>query len=151
MGSLLLVGAYPARTCPLSCYPRQTDPTSCQKLLQKHFSIFIIIKKHRGHNKHYIQLFSTILHVAQETEDTEEEVDEIEVEADRPQDILIGGVATVDEVCVIDDISTEYQCSNDCVDEVDSRVEWDEHANEACHNCRILRSGVQHRIGHNFT
>jgi hypothetical protein len=50
---------------------------------------------------------STILQVAQKTENTEEEVDEIEIEADCPQDVLIGGEAAVDEICVIDDIPTE--------------------------------------------
>ena len=42
----------------------------------------------------------------QKAENTEEEVDEIQIEANRPHDILIGGEAAVDEVGVIDDIST---------------------------------------------
>jgi hypothetical protein len=50
---------------------------------------------------------STILHVAQKTENIEEEVDEIEIETDCSHNVLIGGEAAVDEVCVIDDIPTE--------------------------------------------
>jgi len=86
---------------------------------------------------------STILHVAQKTENIEEEIDEIEIEADCSHDVLIGGEAAVDEVCVIDDIPTEKQSASNGINETHSRVEWDEHANKAGHNCHIFKSGFK--------
>jgi hypothetical protein len=54
------------------------------------------------------QLSSTVLRDAQDTEDIDEEVDEIEIEANRSHNVLVRGEAAVDEVRIIDDISTEY-------------------------------------------
>jgi hypothetical protein len=83
------------------------------------------------------------LQTIQKTENTEEEVDEIQIEANRSYDILIGGEAAVDEVSVIDDVSTEQQSASNGVNEVESRAERDEHANKAGHNCDNFRSGIQ--------
>lgn len=84
---------------------------------------------------------STILHVTQKAENIEEEVNEIEIEADCSQDVLVGGEAAVDEVCVIDDIPTEQQSASNGINETHSRVEWDKHANKAGHTCKNLDQG----------
>jgi hypothetical protein len=63
---------------------------------------------------------STVLHIAQETENIEEEVDEIEIEANCSHDVLIRGEALVDEIRVIDDISTEQQSAPNGVNEIES-------------------------------
>jgi hypothetical protein len=60
------------------------------------------------------------LQTIQKTENTKEEVDEIEIEANRPYDVLIRGEAAVDEVSVIDDISTEQQSASNGVNEAES-------------------------------
>ena len=105
--------------------------------MQKHTSIFLQRKDKKYQRPSSALQASTILHVVQKAENIEEEVDEIEIEADCSQDVLIGGEAAVDEVCVIDDIPTEQQSASHGINEIHSRVEWDEHANEACHNCHI--------------
>jgi hypothetical protein len=79
------------------------------------------------------------LHVAQETEDVKEEVDEIKIEANRSQDVLVRRETAVDEVRVIDDISTEQQRASDGVNEIESGAEREKYADEACHNCQIFR------------
>ena len=85
---------------------------------------------------------STVLHIAQKAENIEEEVDEIEIEADCSHNVLIGGEAAVDEVCVIDDIPTEQQSASNGVNEAHCRAEWDKHADKAGHNCHIFRSEI---------
>lgn len=90
-----------------------------------------------------MKVHSTVLQAAQKTENTEEEVDKIEVEANCSHDVLIGGEASVDEVSIIDDIPTEQQSASNGVNEIESRAERDEHANKAGHYCHIFRSGIQ--------
>ena len=68
-----------------------------------------------------------------------EEVDEIKIEANRSQDVLVRREAAVDEVRVIDNISTEQQRASDGVDEIESGAEWEKYADETCHNCQIFR------------
>ena len=110
------------------------------KSLHKHISRFYKFH-HTVHNKCQRNPPSTVLHVAQETEDAEEEVDEIKIETNRPQDVLVWGEAAVDEVRVIDDVSAEQQSPTNGVNETESGAERDECADETCHDCQILRRG----------
>jgi hypothetical protein len=114
-------------------------------VMQKRTSIFLqILLNHKSKKSpSSAHQASTILHVTQKAENIEEKVDEIEIEADCSQDVLIGGEAAIDEVCVIDDIPTEQQSASNGINEAHSRVERDKHANKAGHNCQIFRSGVQ--------
>jgi hypothetical protein len=76
---------------------------------------------HKGNNKDQLKsdrFRSAILHVAQKTEDVEEEIDEIEVETNCPHDVFVGGEAAVDEVRVVDDVSTEQKCAHKGVYEI---------------------------------
>ncbi len=114
---------------------------SCKSTLRYFTKLFTITETITSYKS--IQRSSTILHVTQKAENTEEEVDEIEIEANRSHDVLIGGEAAVDEVCVIDDIPTEQQSAPNGVNETHSRVEWNEHANKAGHNCHSVRSAIQ--------
>jgi len=81
-------------------------PRSTFQYFTKHFAIGNTWKNNWQHDP--IQLSSTVLRDAQDTEDVDEEVDEIEIEANRSHNVLVRGEATVDEVRIIDDISTEY-------------------------------------------
>jgi hypothetical protein len=78
---------------------------------------------------------SAILQVAQETENTKEKIDEIEVETNCPHDVFVGGEAAVDEIRVVDDVSAEQKCAHNGVYEIHSRAEWDENSDEAGHHC----------------
>jgi hypothetical protein len=103
-------------------------------------------KAYKGNNKNQLgphKLCLTILYVVQETEDIEEEVDEIEVKANCPHDVLIRRESVIDEVCVVDDITTEEQSTSNSEYEIEGRAEGDEHANKACHHCHIMRSRVR--------
>lgn len=55
----------------------------------------------------------------------------LEIEADSPHDVLVGGQALVDDVCVINDVATENETSSDCHDEIKCAVEGEEHSNKA--------------------
>ncbi len=93
---------------------------------------------HKENNKDQLksnQSRSAILHVAQETEDIKEEIDEIEVETNCPHDVFVGGEAAVDEVRVVDDVSAEQKCSHKGVYKIHSRAEWDKDSDEAGHHC----------------
>jgi hypothetical protein len=78
---------------------------------------------------------SAILQVAQETENTKEKIDEIEVETNCPHDVFVGGEAAVDEIRVVDDVSAEQKCTHNGDYEIYCRTEWDEDSDEAGHHC----------------
>jgi len=73
------------------------------------------------------------LGVAEETEDVEEKVDEVEVKTDRAHDVFVGRQALVDEICVIDDVSAEDEATTNREDKVHGAAERDENSNEASH------------------
>ena len=93
---------------------------------------------HKGNNKDQLkpdQFRSAILQAIQETEDTKEEIDEIEVETNCPHDVFIGGEAAVNEECVVDDVSAEQKRADQGVYKIQSRAEWNEDSDEAGHHC----------------
>jgi len=73
----------------------------------------------------------TILDVVEDTEDAQEEVDEVKVQANSTNNELIRGQSFVDHIRIKHNISTEDQSTKTAVNEVNGLWEWEEDANEA--------------------
>jgi len=76
---------------------------------------------------------STLLQVVEEAQDAQEQVDEVEVEADSAHDKLIRRKLRVNEVRVVDDVAREDEASTNCIDQVHRFAEGDEELYEAGH------------------
>lgn len=79
---------------------------------------------------------SAIFDIVQETENIDEEVDKVEIEADGTHDKLIRREFGVDHVGIIDDITTEQETSSDSENQVHCLAEWDKGVDKPSHQQR---------------
>jgi len=74
-----------------------------------------------------------VIHVVEDAENHQEEINEVKIEADSAHDVLIGTKSLGDEVGVEYNISTEQQASEEAIDQVHCSAKWNEDSNETGH------------------
>jgi len=74
-----------------------------------------------------------ILEVVEEAKNAQEEIDEVEVQADGSHNVFIWGKPTVDQVRVVDDVPAKQDRPSNRVQEVNCMREGDEYPDNSGH------------------
>jgi len=82
----------------------------------------------------HISHFSAVLEVIEETKDVDKEVDKVKVKADSTHNVFVRGKSLVDDVGIIDDVTTEEEAAQYRKNKIDGTVEGEEDGNQSGHN-----------------
>lgn len=83
------------------------------------------------HASHIVSPFSVVLLAVEDSQNSQEQVDDVQIQRDRSSNLLLNMIMSHDQLCVHQDVPGEDECRDTTVCQLDSAVCWEECSHEA--------------------